>query len=293
MLSVLHRQCRRNLALCALAAAIIAAGLLSGPSRVAASPGVLDEALTGNPDCNSTNFRGVSSSYNPLEQEFVPSASNLEGVELCLGISSGTQVTLNIREGTAGTPGTILATGTASAPANGVQWVLVHLPSPLSTTPGTKLVLEIPDSSTFQWRGTCPVVSGSCTSVDPDLYPAGGTNNQFIGDFVFRTYAPEPTPTPTSSPIAVHHRRTATPTPEPTHTPAPSTATSAPPTSVAPAPTATPFGRPAGVVVAPPSTGDGASGSSFVLLRIVWLAVGAAGVAAVGGFALRTRASRR
>ena len=293
MLATLHRHCRRNLALCALAAAIIAAGLLSGPSGATAIPGVLDQALTGNPDCNATNFRNSSSTLGAMEQEFVPSASQLEGVELCLSTPPGAQVTLNIREGTAGTPGSILATGTATASANGDHWLLVDLPSPLSTTPGTKLVLEIPHSSDFAWRGTCAEVFGSCTSVDPDLYPAGASSVGFVEDFAFRTYAPEPTPTPTSSPIAVHHRRTATPTPEPTHTPAPTTARSVSATSVASAPTGTPAGPPAGVVVAPPSTGDGASASSFAVLRIAWLVVGAAGVATVGGFALRTRASRR
>jgi len=190
MLSVSGRQFRRRLAVWALASAVAAIGLLPSTSRSGAALGPLDQALTGNPDCSSGNFRTSVSSHDPLEQEFVPSASHLERVQLCLAATPGTQATLNVREGTADDPGTILATKTVTTAVSGVQWVLVNLPAPLATTPGANLVLEIPESSHFQWRGTCAAVYGTCTSVDPDLYPAGEPNwGQYIGDFAFRTYA--------------------------------------------------------------------------------------------------------
>ena len=192
MLSVSGRRFRRCLAVSVLAAAVAAIGLLSSASRSGATLGVLDQALTGNPDCS--NFRtGVDAGAPPserLDQEFVPSVSQLGSVELCLAVWSSKQVTLNIREGTADNPGTILATGTATITATGAQWVLVNLPAPLATTPGVKLVLEIPGSSSFSWRGTCGMAIAGCTSVDPDLYPAGESNWAWaVPDFAFRTYA--------------------------------------------------------------------------------------------------------
>jgi Dockerin type I domain len=189
--SLSGRQIRRGLAVGALAAAAIAAGLLSG-TRSGATLGTLDQRLTGNPVCSSLNFRGSYSSYSPLDQEFVPSVSQLQSVELCLTITSGTQVTLNIRDGTAASPGAILATRTVTAATTGFQWVLVNLPAALATTPGHKLVLEIPNSATFNWTGTCGQIGGTCTSLDPDLYPAGVSNRASILDFAFRTYASPP-----------------------------------------------------------------------------------------------------
>jgi hypothetical protein len=69
----------------------------------------------------------------------------------------------------------------------------VELEPPIYTTPGATYVIDIVPlggSPSFDWRGTCGLVAGACTSVDPDGYPAGvpyapGTP---IGDFAFRSF---------------------------------------------------------------------------------------------------------
>jgi hypothetical protein len=152
-------------------------------------PGSIDQKLTGDPTCAFANFRG-SVSGTALAQEFVPSTSILLGVDICLSADGGEQVDLNIRDGTADAPGTILASisGTAGA---GDTYLHFDLAAPLPVTPGHMLVLQLPQTHSFAWLGTCAQIFGSCTSVDPDLYPPGKASD-FAGDFAFRTYGANP-----------------------------------------------------------------------------------------------------
>ncbi len=153
-------------------------------------PGSIDQKLTGDPAC-TTALRGTVSSGGPLLQEFVPSMPTLLGVDLCLSTSGGASVTLNIRDGTATAPGAILATVSGTTTALGDEYLHLNLPSSLAVTTGHMLVLEIPLSNDFAWVGTCAQIFGSCTSIDPDLYPSGQAS-YFAGDFAFRTYGSNP-----------------------------------------------------------------------------------------------------
>jgi hypothetical protein len=172
-------------------AAIAALCLLAGGVGRADAHGTPDQFLQLGPGCLSTVLKASAPTTGALRQEFVPAASSLSGVDVCLTIVSTAPVNLSIRSGTAASPGAVLAS--ASTPANPTPnaWVHLELASPLAVTPGTPLVIEINGFPAFQWRGTCGQIGGACTSVDPDLYPAGVSNAApVIGDFGFITYAP-------------------------------------------------------------------------------------------------------
>jgi hypothetical protein len=50
-------------------------------------------------------------------------------------------------------------------------------------------VLDVSGVPLFSWRGTCAQIGGACTTVDPDLYPAGVSSGlPAVGDFAFRTF---------------------------------------------------------------------------------------------------------
>ena len=155
--------------------------------------GALDQQLNGDPACTHSNLRGSVSSGAPLAQEFVPTLPTLLAVDLCLSASGGQHVDLNIRDGTAGAPGFVLASVSGATSNEG--YLHLDLPAPLLVVPGHKLVLEIPQSPDFAWLGTCAEVFGVCTSVDPDLYPQGQAS-YFAGDFAFRTYGSGTAPPP-------------------------------------------------------------------------------------------------
>ncbi len=191
-----------SLVVLALVIAVATGAVLALLVTGASGHGTRDQTLTGDPDCSFAHFTLAALSSGELRQEFVPSLPFLAGADLCLTIDAGTTVELNVRSGTATTPGPVLAS-TSAVPGNGgIQYVHMDLPAPLAVTPGTMLVLEVPHSYThgFAWWGTCGAVTGSCTSIDPDLYPAGQPGGfAGIGDFGFRTYGGSTTP----SPIAV------------------------------------------------------------------------------------------
>ena len=102
--------------------------------------------------------------------------------------SAADERTVNIRSGTASSPGPILASGSASVETS-LGYVSVDLTSTLATTVGTKLVIEVPNALAVEWQGTCGAISGNCLALNPDLYPAGVSNSALIGGFAFRTYA--------------------------------------------------------------------------------------------------------
>jgi len=157
--------------------------------------GTADQNLTGDPACNAIKFVGFVSSPSPFRQEFVPSTSarGLAAVDLCVNIATvGTEVTVNVRTGTALAPGPILATASVTATETGLQFLRLDLPAVVPTSAASKYVIEVPASVTFQWRGTCGAIVGACAAVDTDRYPLGGTNSSLIGDFGFRTIAGTP-----------------------------------------------------------------------------------------------------
>src|SRR6266540_2332532 len=189
------------LALLGIVVLIVAASVSSRPDPVLAH-GVLDQFLIGNPDCNFVNFKGGVSSSQPLLQEFVPSSvTTTAAVDPCLSqsIISGT-IQLNIRSGTVAAPGPILATASAPTPSMNPAWVHFDLGTGVLGN-GGKFLLEVPSTDITAWNSTCAVILGTCTSIDPDLYPAGVSNRpQFVGDFAFRTFlAPLATATVTST----------------------------------------------------------------------------------------------
>jgi hypothetical protein len=175
----------------ALATILLSSFLVVLPSAVqqaaATSPQYVDQTLAGDPACNSTNFPGSQLTTSALRQEFVPSRPGVSAVDVCLQVVIPASVTVNIRTGTAASPGTTLVSKSMT-PSSGFSWLHLDLPSTANTVAGTKYVLEIPGLiGNIYWRVDC---SGSCT----DKYPAGGTNRASnIGaaaDFGFRTYTP-------------------------------------------------------------------------------------------------------
>jgi hypothetical protein len=152
--------------------------------------GILDQSLLGDPACTTSNFPSFTSSLNPLQQEFVPGSSALAGVDVCLGSMDSVTVDLNIREGTVENPGDVIASGsTVYGGGTNLSWVHVNLSAPITLGPGTKYVIELPDSAQFAWWGTCGTdVFDECPAPSPDLYPQGIPNFDYVGDFAFRTY---------------------------------------------------------------------------------------------------------
>lgn len=172
-----------------IAAAIGAALLVTGAS----GHGTLDQTLTGDPECNLSNFPATVSSTGELRQEFVPAQGQLLAVELCVEIGEGVHVDLNIRDGTANAAGAVLASASAVGQytQSGNQFLHFDLAAPVATAAGRMLVIELPESPTFVWRGTCAEINVACTSIGPDLYPAGqanATQYRWVTDFGFRTY---------------------------------------------------------------------------------------------------------
>lgn len=286
-------------------------------SHTAIGLGTLDQTLTGNPDCDTANFRGSTSWPYPLQQEFVPAVEYLTGADVCVYAAGSHLITVNIRSGDLSTPGAILTSASVSGVGDQAQWAHVDF-EPLALTTGETYLLEIPDSFNFQWRGTCWQIAGSCVSIDPDLYPAGAAS-EGGGDFGFRTYATDQLPTPTATATSTSTATatltptptsTATPTSTPTTTPTQTnipghrptrtsvpTLTALPPTPTPvistpvppPPPAATPYGG-VGPIVQPPATGTGGDSSPWA--PATWLLVGLGGVATLLG-ALRLRAGKR
>jgi hypothetical protein len=178
----------------------LASSLVVAPAQ---AHGTQDQTLIGNPDCNTANFPGFLLTTTALRQEFVPQRGGLGAVDLCLNIPpnpNGTTANfdVNIREGTAGSPGEIKGFVKNIQPAAGTGFVHVDFGSAVSTDPGTKYVIEIPPTAvTFQWLTDCsPAASTNCGGGNiTDKYPPGqmfpadpptaGPNT----DFGFRTYS--------------------------------------------------------------------------------------------------------
>lgn len=162
----------------------------------------VDQALTGNPNCNPTALQGGTGiAYGPIRQEFAPSMPTLTGVDLCIYVfnTQDVSVEVNVRRGTAFNPETVLLSTTAIA-TQSIQWVHVPL-GPMAVTPGEKLVIEA--SGYFGWRSTCAAQVGACDHVDGDLYPAGESTGEGV-DYAFRTYGSnDPAPGPPDPPLTV------------------------------------------------------------------------------------------
>jgi len=173
--------------------------LASVGTRFASGQGTLDQFLSGNPDCAFDTFQGGAGTVGPLRQEFVPSKPTLTAVEACIypqAFTADPAFDLNIRRGTAQSPGEIVATTSVDTSINDYQWLHAEF-DPLAVTPGEKLVLEV--SGHFAWELTCSEVNSACDHVDPDLYPPG--ESQYTGaDFLFRTYGSDDPGSPPGQP---------------------------------------------------------------------------------------------
>lgn len=194
---------RANVVLALLVSIVAAlASIPVGPAAAhpAPGPGVADQTIEGDPLCNNGNFPGFVVTDRPTRQDFVPSRAGLAAVDLCLEVNVSTSFTVNLYEGgTALVPGVIKASRVVS---QGPVFDFVHVDflSEVSTTPGTRYVIEIPtvpSGIAFKWHATCGRVLSvlvSNANLDdcsgaPDAYPRGETNFSNIGvrDFGFRT----------------------------------------------------------------------------------------------------------
>ncbi|HEY8173152.1 MAG TPA: hypothetical protein VIH21_08685 [Dehalococcoidia bacterium] len=176
-----------------LIGALAGATLVGGP-RSADAHGIPDQFLQFGPGCLQSVLKASAPSSGALRQEFVPAATSLSGVDVCLTITSSSVVNMSIRTGTAAAPGPVVASGSTSFGATSNTWLHIELASALTMTPGTPLVIELAGLGAFQWRGTCGQIGGACTAIDPDLYPAGVSSAvPVVGDFGFITYVPNDT----------------------------------------------------------------------------------------------------
>ena len=160
-----------------------------------AGHGAVDQTLQGDPECTAQGLPSFVSAMYELRQEFMPGSSPLAGVDVCIGIEAGLAVDVNIRSGTAENPGDVIASGSRvySGPSD-LTWVHVNLDLPVTLTPGTVYVLELPDTAQFGWWGSCgTVIFEDCPTPGPDLYEPGVSNSDYVGDFGFRTYTSEVT----------------------------------------------------------------------------------------------------
>lgn len=166
-------------------------------TRWAVPPGLpsgqAEQALRKDPPCNDGALRGFGTLTTPLYQSFVPGKDGIAAVDLCVEtLVSDQRIALNLRQGTAPSPGGVIATGSAVAEEPGIQWVRITFAKPVRVTPGQSYVLEVPESSAFRWRSSCPGLGAGCFEgeVDPDLYPAGSAPDG--RDYGFRTIAGAP-----------------------------------------------------------------------------------------------------
>lgn len=177
-----------------LAAAVLL--LMSLSSRTPSEAhGDLDQFLTGDPGCLNAVLRATAPSSGTLRQQFVPSdvpggtTDGLQSFDVCVTVATTANITLNVREGTIGAPGTQIATASATGVLSGTRWVHFELANIVQITPGNPYLIELTGFPSFSWRGTCGVIAGTCTSVDADLYAAGSASaGPGVLDFAFRTY---------------------------------------------------------------------------------------------------------
>lgn len=173
-----------------LLVAIVAAPLLLLSRGGTGAHGDLDQFLEFDPGCLTSTFRASASVSAPQQQEFVPQTTGLQSMDVCLTLTSTSNVTVNVRSGTVASPGPILTSASATGVPSGTRWVHFELATLQPTTPGNSYLLEITGFPLFSWRGTCGQVAGACTTVDPDLYPPGTSSAApAVADFAFRTYA--------------------------------------------------------------------------------------------------------
>lgn len=189
-----HIRMRHVLRTFGLIGVLICATLVGG-SRPADAHGIPDQFLQFGPGCLQGVLKASAPSSGVLRQEFVPAAASLSGVDVCLTITSSSAITMNIRTGTAASPGTIIASGSTSSGATSNSWLHIELASALTMTPGTPLVIELTGLGAFQWRGVCGQVGGTCLEPDVmDLYPQGVSSaSPVVSDFGFVTYVPNDT----------------------------------------------------------------------------------------------------
>jgi hypothetical protein len=154
--------------------------------------GTIDQYLAGDPGCLPSVLRASAAQSSSLRQEFVPDdtqGTNLQHIALCLTMSSTSNLLVTVRAGTAAAPGAVLGTAGANGVLGGTRWAEFEFTTAIPITDGTTYVIEVGGFPAFSWRGTCAAIQGTCTSVDPDLYPAGVANAPApIGDLAFRTY---------------------------------------------------------------------------------------------------------
>ncbi len=193
-LAFTHGHARRGTGIL-VALALLVVGLVALP-RPAAAAVVVDQHLTPDGPCDDTTYKsfveGPIGGVATPRQSFVPQTNRLVRVSLCVDINAPGPVAVEIRSGALEGSGPVVASGTASAPTLGYQYVAVDLEAPLLTTPGVAYVLVVGVTEHFQWRGTCAMTWGTCPAAEPDAYPAGAAqvpgSVQPVGDFAFRTH---------------------------------------------------------------------------------------------------------
>lgn len=187
LLSTRHFVLLASVLVVALASSLSA---VPGSDRNAEAHGDVDQSLSGDPGCLASVLRAAASSASPLRQEFVPANDGVQAIELCLTRTAISNLTVTVREGTAAAPGASIGSLSLTSVPSGTNWVHFEAATLIPAQAGTTYVLELTGSPVvFSWRGACIALQGTCTSIDPDLYPAGVSNAASpAGDLGFRTY---------------------------------------------------------------------------------------------------------
>jgi hypothetical protein len=134
-------------------------------------------------------------SSSPIGQEFKPSLSILEAVEVKIGTMNqggDDTVTLTVRRWTI--TGTVIATASKDLVQGSEGWVYFSL-TPVFVTPGSTYVIQLQATkNTFGWLASSSNPYPRGVAIDTE--PGEGTHSEPEIDFCFRTYGSGSTSTP-------------------------------------------------------------------------------------------------
>jgi hypothetical protein len=126
--------------------------------RGAAAHGNFDQALDGDPGCNTTNFAASTTAASGQRQSFVPTGSLLISVALCVSAAANNTplVVAIYTEGGSLVGGGSTASNPSIPDAAGpaVRYVHVDFIQPYTVTPGATYIIENVSGVPITWYGT-------------------------------------------------------------------------------------------------------------------------------------------
>jgi hypothetical protein len=176
-------------------ARLLAVAVLAIVLALSSAQNVFATTLDQKQEDSPYNYTIQILSSSPIGQEFKPSLSILEAVEVKIGtMNQGGDdiVTLTIRRGTI--TGTVMATADEPLVQGFEGWVYFSL-TPVSVTPESTYVIQLQvTKNTFGWFASSSNPYPRGVAIDTE--PGEGTHPEPEIDFCFRTYGSGSTSTP-------------------------------------------------------------------------------------------------